>query len=309
MVITAVGLPGRCGIHIFRITAPVARILIVGGDSKIGALVARQLTLAGHEVFKTTRKAEQVTDHNLYLDLSKSIEHWHPPRVDSCLLAAAVTSIKHCQDEPEYCERVNVGGILKLARILRTLKTYILFLSTSQVFDGRVPHVPPCTPLNPMTLYGAHKAKVETELSLWKTSAGILRISKVLGKDDFLLQSWKNSLKRGAHIQAFYDYSMAPVAMDYVANVIGGLLLKPVRGVMQLSGDKDVSYFDAANLLAEACGIKDSIHAVSAKKNNALPHIPAYTSLDCSRIESVTGQKTPASIDTLKQLIAAMLDE
>ena len=287
----------------------MCRVLIIGGDSKIGAAVAAQLSHNGCEVFTTTRNPAQVTARTSFLDLSKPLDSWQPPAVDACLLAGAITSLKDCQENPHVCEQVNVTATLQIAEKMRAQGTYVLFLSSNQVFDGSVPRVPAHMPVKPLTWYGVHKAKVETVLSGWNQSAGIVRITKVLDERNLLLQSWKSSLEKGECIQAFDDYFMAPVAMDYVAVIIAGLLQNPVAGIVQLSGDNDLSYFHTARLLAEALGNTDGVHAVSAVKNNAIAHIPAYTSLDCSRIESLTAQRGPSSVETVKQIVASMLHE
>jgi dTDP-4-dehydrorhamnose reductase len=287
----------------------MSRILIIGGDSRIGATVAAQMKRRGCRVFKTTRHTNLISSDTVYLDLSAPLSHWQPPAVDACLLAGAVTSLKQCEDTPRYSERVNVAGSLLVAEKLRALGTYVLFLSSNQVFDGSLPRVTAETPVNPLTLYGMHKAKVEAVLSGWKNSAGILRITKVLDEHDGLLQHWKSSLLDGQSIQAFADYFMAPVPMSYVVNTIAGILQSPVEGIIQLSGDDDVSYFDTATRLAAELGIRGGVKAVSAVKSKSLAHVPSYTSLDCSRIEAISGEPCPSSSETVLQTLASLSSE
>jgi dTDP-4-dehydrorhamnose reductase len=278
-------------------------VLVLGGDSTIGSAVAAQLTGLGFRVFKTTRRPASVGGDTFYLDLAKPLDDWDLPKVDVCLLAGAVTSIKLCQEDPQCCELVNVTRTLQVAENIRTQGGYVLLLSTNQVFDGCRPYVTADTPVNPLTIYGAHKARVEAVLSTWKQSAGILRITKVLDKHNALLQSWKTQLSGGQKIQAFDDYFMAPVPLGYAVNVICWMLQNQVDGIMQISGDKDLSYFEAASILADKLGFGDSVEAVSARKSHSLSHVPAYTSLDCSRVKALTTQRCPSSMDAVRQTV------
>ncbi|WP_455212600.1 sugar nucleotide-binding protein, partial [Kaarinaea lacus] len=246
------------------------KILIIGGDSKIGQAVGVELKKSGCEVIITTRRKHPVSTHTRYLDLCKPLSQWEPPEVDACLLAGAVTSLQTCQQHPEYCEKVNVIGTLQVAEKLLAQGTYVLFLSSNQVFDGTNPYVGESTAVKPLTWYGKHKAFVESRLLPRNIACGILRLSKVLADNNGLLNSWFENLSHGQVIKAFDNYYMAPVSMEYTSRAIAWMLQNRLPGIFHLSGDKDISYFEVAQLLAGLMERKQLVKRDCAKKSSHL---------------------------------------
>jgi len=201
---------------------------------------------------------------------------------------------------------VNVTGTLEVAEKLHRRGIYSLYLSSNQVFDGSIPRVPGDAPVNPVSLYGKHKAEVEAQLINWGSSAGILRLSKVLDSTNPLLYSWCDSLTGGQSIQAFDDYFMAPVPTAYVTELIAWLLQTRLPGVTQLSGEQDISYYDVAKLLAGQLDATALVKAESARRSGALEHVPAHTTLDCGRLQNYYATAIPSSLDTVSQILNTM---
>ncbi|MDR3514232.1 MAG: sugar nucleotide-binding protein [Azospirillaceae bacterium] len=246
-------------------------ILIVGGNSTIGTAVAAHLRQGGQSVLTTSRSAGAA---DLFLDLATPpdpalVASWPPLR--AAVLCASVTTEAACRDNPDRARRVNVDHTIALARQLRLPGTFVLFLSSNLVFDGIIADTAPNTPCHPQTIYGAHKAAAEA--GLLPLGAAILRLSKVLGPSHPLFAGWRRALDAGQTINAADNLRLAPVAITQAVAAIAALLDSQSPGIHQLSGDRDLSYAQAATILADRCGVsRGRIQPAALPLAAAAPH-------------------------------------
>ena len=94
----------------------VESAVIVGGDSKIGAVLAAELESGGVEIFSTTRRTTTTSERRLFFDLTEPEVRWPQlPKADVYFLCASVTSMAHCEKDPVRTARVNVQASVALA--------------------------------------------------------------------------------------------------------------------------------------------------------------------------------------------------
>ncbi len=228
--------------------------LIVGVDSSVGQAVADAFRAEGSAVAATTRRATTAGAGRVLLDLADIPDGWKAPEgTSAACIAAAIARLADCEADPIGSARVNVTGAVELTRRLVRQGVYTLFLSTNQVFDGGTPLVAADAPLSPNSAYGRQKA--DTEMALRRMMAdgapvGILRLSKVVPPEMKLFADWRDDLKAGRAVRAFVDMTLAPVPMALVVRAIGVMMRERLARVAQLTGDQDISYFDAARHVA-----------------------------------------------------------
>ena len=229
--------------------------LVVGADSLIGSALVGHLRDAGQGVIGTTRRREAVDASTLYLDLSGDVASWTCPLpISVAYLCAGVTGLESCRREPVPTARVNIDGISTLAQNLVAHGAFVVYLSTNQVFDGTKPHRSPDDPVSPVTEYGRQKAEAERRISRWGDSASIVRLTKVLYPAAPLLYQWREALERGDTVEPFSDMYMAPVPLDHVVTVLRLVGEQCLPGILQVSGDRDISYAEAALMGARMIG-------------------------------------------------------
>ena len=274
-------------------------LLIVGGDSEIGAATARAMQARGLAVAATTRRRESVTPDRPLLDLAAPLDDWEPPPgTKAVCLCAAVARLAACADDPQGSAHINVVQTLALVEKLLARDIAVLFLSTDKVFNGRTAHQRADAPHSPVCEYGRQKARAETALMGHMerdAPVAILRLAKVVSDSMPLIAGWVNGLTAGKPIRVFNDLALAPTPIDLVCAAIIALLQDRARGIFQLTGPRDVTYADIGRFLAAYLdadlGLVNKTSALAA----GLPEgsTPQHTTLDSSRLRVHYGLEVP----------------
>ncbi len=285
---------------------PARRILIVGGDSAIGAAAAARLEADGHDVWSSTRRPG--TDHP-FLDLATfGSPATSLPDVDMAIIAAAIARLGACAEDPAATTAVNVTGTLHLARHLAERGTRVLFLSSDKVFDGCVAHRPRQDRAAPETEYGRQKALAEAGIRALGPRGAILRLAKVLGPGEPLLVDWTRALRQGREIQPFADMYLAPVPRDLVAETLAAIVAGGGGGVYQLSGREEVSYGELASRLARRLGVSADLVRPRAADPHQFPFEarPRHSTLDMTREAREFALAPPGIDETLNALVGGL---
>jgi dTDP-4-dehydrorhamnose reductase len=220
--------------------------LIVGGDSVIGSALSAYWQAKGISHCASTRSGEAVSEKRLYIELaSKSWPELKKNRYDAVVFCAAVTKLADCEDHPETTRKINVEATIALANLLSRRGSYLLLLSTNQVFDGSLPMRKVSEQVCPVNEYGRQKAEAE-RLILQIPRSAALRLTKVIHPDMSLLKQWESSLQAGQPIEAFADMNIAPIFLEDVVARIDNLIQNRETGIFHLSGERDVSYYEFA---------------------------------------------------------------
>jgi dTDP-4-dehydrorhamnose reductase len=280
--------------------------LLVGGDSEIGRIAAAQL---GARACATTRRPRGADDARIALDLAGDLSAFAPPDgVTSACILAAVARLADCEKDPAGSARVNVAGTLALAERLIARGVHVLFVSSDKVFDGAAPHMRADAPTAPASEYGRQKARAEAALrALMERGApvAILRLAKVVSPATALLRGWIAALAAGKPVRAFGDMTMAPVPAATVVRAMDALMAERATGVFQLSGPRDISYFDAGRCLAERLGADTSLVLRASVAEIAPPPGagPPHTTLDSRALAARYGIAVPDPRDVLAALL------
>jgi dTDP-4-dehydrorhamnose reductase len=285
--------------------------LIVGGDSEIGAAAYRAIKAQGLAVAATTRRRDRIAPDRSLLDLAAPLDAWEPPQGTSAVcICAAIARLADCAADPEATARINVTQTSALIDKLLARGIYVLFLSTNQVFDGRVPHVRPDAAYSPVSEYGRQKARTEAALRVRMARgapAAILRLAKVVSGGMPLLEGWIADLAASKPIRAFSDMSMAPTPTDLVSAAIKSLLDDRASGIFQLTGPRDVAYVDVGRFLAAHIGAEPSLVVAMSARAAGLPEgaTPLNTTLESGLLRDRYGLEAPDVWQVIAGVISA----
>jgi dTDP-4-dehydrorhamnose reductase len=250
--------------------------LIVGGDGRIGSALFRVWSLEERVVHSTTREKTSVSDTRPYLDLGVDRSDFHLGLYDRAVLCIGESRIQYCESRPTETRLINVERTVQLARALSRAGCYVLFLSSSQVFDGKTRSNSVWKAPNPTTEYGRQKFEAEKGIDQLKNS-GILRLTKVLDPDIELVKSWRESLDSGRAIYPFSNVFVAPISMGKVVKRVTELLEQKSLGIHHLSSTNLISYLDLARKLCYQWGLDSSL--IIPRLAPETPIYPRYSSL------------------------------
>lgn len=267
-------------------------LLLIGGDSEIGAATTRTLHERQIAGVATTRRPGEATPQRPFLDLAAPLGDWQPPEgTSSACVFVAVARMAACATDPAGSTHINVTQTLGVVDRLLARDSHVLFLSTNQVFDGSRADLTPETPHSPISEYGRQKAR--TEAALMERMAGgapvaILRLAKVVSPTMPLVRDWIGALRARKPIRAFHDMMMAPTPTALVSEAILALMKNRATGIFQLTGPRDVSYADTGRYLAARLGADAALVEETGALDNGLPvgAIPRNTTLDSSALRA-----------------------
>ncbi|MFH1148463.1 MAG: sugar nucleotide-binding protein [Pseudomonadota bacterium] len=276
--------------------------LVVGADGLIGRALADGLASKEYHVLETTRRVDYLSENRIFLDLCGNSPKWLPPcPIFAAYLCAGVSSLESCRTKPAHTALVNVHNTVQLATLLAARGTFIVYPSSNLVHDGCLPFRKIDDPVCPQSEYGRQKAEVEKKLLALGERASIVRMTKVIGKDTPLLKGWIQKLRKGKEIHPFSDMAMAPVPLHSVINVLIGVVELRLSGIVQISGERDITYEEAARYIAWRLGVDANLVQPVSSKERGLPReaVPSSTTLDMTRLQKELGIEIPGVWQTL----------
>lgn len=261
------------------------RALVVGGDSLVGSALQVHCRGLGLTVEATSRRT---APDAVFLDLDDpDFTPLLRGKYDVAFVCAAVTSMHACQGDPVLSRRVNVDNTLGLMRRLADRGTHLIFLSSSQVFDGETPAPDEAAPTAPKNEYGVQKAIVEAAIEREALPAAVLRVTKVLADRPVgVFKSWFEALVQGRPVQAATNMALSPVMVADVAEAAQRLAAGRHRGIWHLGSSDDIVYFDAARLMAETRHLPVGLVHGEVLTEAQVPGIyrHRYVTLGCDKI-------------------------
>ena len=271
----------------------------------MGKAVIENLKRFGQKVVATTRRRENVSDSSLFLDLSGNVSSWDIPEgINKVFLCASVTKMEQCRRQPEESRKVNVDNMLLLAVRLSERGISIVYPSTSQIFDGQKPNRNADDEVCPSVEYGRQKVAAEKGLLSLSDRHSIIRFTKILGPDNPLINDWMAKLKRNEVIHPFSDMVLAPLHVDFAAQIMIAVTQRGGAGIWQVSAEKDITYEELAQYIAAKLKVEDRyVQPMSVHEADIiLESVPKHTILDTTRMEMELGFVRPnawATIDSL----------
>ena len=269
------------------------KILVLGSKGQLGQCLNDQLAMKEHDVVYTSRGQIDVAEFEVtkaqILEISPDI----------VINATAYTAVDKAEEEHQAAGRINHLAVANIASICNQLDCWLIHVSTDYVFDGNseVPYKED-NPTNPQGVYGCSKLKGEMAIEASGCKYLIIRTAWVYGEygNNFL----KTMLRLGAdrdELSIVGDQIGCPTyAQDIAMSIVSILscldLKDSLSGIYHYCGDEPCSWYDfalAIFLEAEVQGLKTPSYVKSiTTADYPTPAIrPAYSVLDCTKIESV----------------------
>jgi dTDP-4-dehydrorhamnose reductase len=292
------------------------RILVCGAGGQVGHNLVNQAASFGLEAIGLSHQELDITCRS---QISQAIEHHRPALI---INAAAYTNLDHAEAEVAQAEAVNRDGAANLAEAARHFGIPLFHLSSEYVFsgEGSEPYRETDQAL-PTSVYGATRLAGEMAITQTLERHLILRTGWIYGEyGNNFVKTMLNLGSKTDEISVVSDQVGCPTRSRSVARVLIELALRYCRdgdlewGLYHYSGSSPCSWAEfAAEIFREAefAGLIAKAPRVLSVNSGSLPRAavrPAWSVLDCSRIEATFGIRPKPWRNELRHVIRQMSD-
>ncbi len=276
------------------------RVLVTGASGMLGSDLTPALAGAGYEVYPRPRADLDVTDD---AQVGSAFRELDPHVVVNC---AAFTKVDACETDPEAWA-VNARGVAVLSRECLRHNTRLVQISTDFVFDGgkREPYRE-TDETAPLSMYGRGKRAGE-EAALQSPAALVIRASWLFGRGgwNFVEAILRQAEEGRSEFSVVDDQRGRPTATTDLSEAIVALLAVTASGIFHFANRGEVSWFDFAREILQLAGRDDvRVLATSSAALGRPAARPAYSVLDTSKYESLTGRSIRHFRDPLAEYLA-----
>ena len=277
------------------------KVLVIGGDSIIGSNFLNLLIKKKIQFIKTTRNNKKYNSkYTIFLNL-KNLNKFKQISLNEfshALISIGITSIKKCERKNSSSYNINVIQMKKIINILIKNKIKIIYLSSDKVFlQNSFLNSTKKTP-KPSSVYGRQKVIIENYIRKNTKNYIILRLGKIISKNNELINNWIKSFKTNKEIETFYDEFISPISVNTVSSFLYFLINKRLLGIFHLNSKDSISYYDLALRLAKIKQF-DKYLVKSYNSNNKFINSRNMPVLSNKSYEKL-GFVAPKSIEVLK---------
>lgn len=292
------------------------RILLLGANGQVGSELLPRLASLG-EVVPATRggrlpggAACELADLSAPASLPALVERVAP----TCVVnAAAYTAVDRAEQEKELAFRVNAEAPGVLARACADAGIPMVHFSTDYVFDGRSERPwREDDPTAPLGAYGASKRAGEQAVQAAGSRHLVFRLCWVYAAhgSNFLRTMLRLAGERDS-LRVVADQRGTPTPAHRIADTVARVLAaRPGHGgLYHLAAGGECSWHEFAVAIfegARARGLLARVPGVAAIPSSEYPtpaSRPAYSRLDCTRLEADFGLALPPWREGLDEVL------
>ena len=274
------------------------KYLVTGSAGLIGNQLVHDLEKSGEIVYSCYNNMKPVygipTKLNLLNleDIHKIFKKFQP---DVVIHSAALTDVEKCEVDPQLANSLNVKATEVIAKEVEKISSYLMYISTDYIFDGKSGFYKETDSTNPLNNYGKTKLLgekfIENETSKWS----IIRTSTPFGvhpfKKTFPVWVYEN-LKINKKINILEDQFTSPTYVPNLSKMILEITSRSLEGFFHLSGSTKISRFEFAKMIATKLNLDLSL--LNPVKIDTMPwkaNRPLDSSLNISKINAILKTK------------------
>ncbi len=243
------------------------------------------------------------------LDLTNlpAVRHaWRDLKPQLFIHCAALSKPQHCQADPDLASKVNVEVTACLAELARDIP--FMFLSSDQVFDGRLGTYDETAQVNPITVYAENKVAAE-RIVLANPKHTVIRTSLNGGISPTGDRAFNEEIRRAWEadrtVSLFTDEFRCPIPAVVTARAIWELAARNQPGLYHLAGSERLSRWQIGKLLAVRWPhLNAKMEPGSIQDFTGLPRQPDLF-LNCAKVQKLLSIALPG----LTEWLAAHPDE
>ena len=293
---------------------------------KIKYLVTGSAGLIGNQIVHDLEKSDEIVyscyntmkpDYGIpiklnLLNLEDIVETFQKFQPDVIIHSAALTDVEKCEIEPELANSINVKATEIIAKETERLGSYLIYLSTDYVFDGKKGLYVETDFTNPLNHYGRTKLAGEKIVETNTTKWSIIRTSTPFGtissKKTFPIWLLEN-LKNNKRVNLLEDQFTSPTYVPNLSEMILEIVTRNLEGIFHLSGSTRISRFEFAKIIVEKLNLDFSL--LNPVKIDTMPWKatrPLDSSLDTSKINTILNTKPFTIEKSLDDYVSQLID-
>lgn len=293
------------------------KILITGGTGLLGKGM-EETAPKGWSIVSLHQRPYQVEDaraEHVILDIREKklvddlfLKH----RFDAVIHAAGIASVDYV--EKHYAESLesNLVGTLNVTSAARRAGTYLVYVSTNAVFDGKKAPYSETAATNPVNKYGQIKLQCERLVSETLTDFSIMRPILMYGWNHPVTRpntvTWiYEKLQRGESVELVDDVTENPLYNLQCGDALWAMVAKRATGILHVAGKDHFNRYEFGLKIANVFGLDASlIKRVDSSRFPAIAARPPNTTLSVKRMEKELGVRAVRLEDGLKDMKTRM---
>lgn len=268
----------------------------------LGRAVVAAARARGFPVLGLSREQGDVTD-------AERTAYWGTAfRPEVVLNCAAFTRVDACESEAERAFAVNAEGVRNVASAAERCAARLVQVSTDYVFEGtaREPYREDAA-TGPRSVYGASKLAGEAH-ALANPRGLVVRTSWLFGPGgaNFAATMVRLIEQGKLPLRVVDDQEGRPTYTPFLARAVLELAAKGARGIVHYANREPVSWYAFARLIADLWHGAAEVVPVTTKEFPRPAPRPAWSVLDVTRFEQLTGRRVERWVWGLTEYLALM---
>lgn len=285
------------------------RTLLTGSKGQLARCFRDRLP-ENWELIATDSTSLDITDTEAVRNM---VQNFQP---DAIVNAAAFTAVDKAEAHVGTAFAVNATAVHNLASAARACQARFIHISTDYVFDGtnKTPYKEQDY-TNPQSVYGRTKVSGELLALAANPDSVIIRTSWLFSEygNNFVKTMIRLAGERD-NLSIVHDQTGSPTYAGDLAQAIIALLQQPVapRGIYHYGGNKSVTWYEFAQAIFQAAQQQapnfrvPQLNAITIDQYPLPAPRPAYSIMDCQKIENECGIKASDWQKALNEIIGKL---
>jgi dTDP-4-dehydrorhamnose reductase len=233
------------------------QILILGGSGLVG-ITLNNLLKQNNKIISTYYQNKFFRERfKLNINSEKELENiFQKTNPDIVInLSGIYKSLTFCEKNKKLSMNVNGLALEKISFLAKKFNSFLVTISTDQVFDGFKGNYKESDKINPINHYGKTKAIGEEFVRNITKKYCIIRTSMLWGKNDIrntFSEFVLNEVKNKKTINLIQDQFTTPTYLENFCHMLSEVIEKEISGIIHLSGPEKISRYEFGKEILEA---------------------------------------------------------
>jgi dTDP-4-dehydrorhamnose reductase len=273
------------------------KYIVVGASGFVGRNIFGYLREKGKTVIGT--KASSLAEGLVHFDLAQNSlrdsigpEFFRGEAKLSVIIAAVISDMDRCFQDPMASRNVNVDKTIQLIEEVKSLGAKPVFLSSCFVFDGNKGYYTENDAYSPANEYGRHKVEVEKFITAHVPEAFVARLDKIVGdqpNERQLFANWHGRLSRKEPIVCIKGSLLSPTYVLDVAKAIDLACTENIHGIFHVSNSEFFYRDELARQFCLSLGVPPNVISKPIEEFNFPDNRALKSYLDGSRFREKSG--------------------